>query len=118
MELSMKDLKELLSMNTGSSSSPEERLKNREPELGELIGKDLLIRTVTMTYTGKLLSESEKWLVLEKAAWIPDSGRWHIAARDAEFSEVEMYPEDKKVYVAAGAITDFVQIPKLPTETK
>lgn len=115
MELSMNDLKELLSMNTGSTSSPEERPKSR---LSKLIGKNLLIRTVTMTYTGNLVEKDGEWLVLKQAAWIPDSGRWHVAVRDAEFSEVEMYPADKEVYVNAGAVTDFTEIPKLPTETK
>lgn len=83
-----------------------------------LVEENVLVRTVTMIFTGVLNSFDDKFLYLSKAAWIPDTGRWHVAVRDAEFAEVEMYPKDRIVAVAIGALVDICEIPKLPTETK
>ena len=41
------------------------------------VGKAYLIRTVTFYYTGKLSRITSKELILEDAAWIPDTGRFN-----------------------------------------
>ena len=48
------------------------------------IGKCYLIRTVTMIDTGRLVAVTDKELVLEDAAWIPDTGRFSDAVKKAE----------------------------------
>lgn len=81
------------------------------------IGKNYLIRTVTMIDTGRLVAVSYHELVLEDAAWIADTGRFAQAIASAEFSDVEPFPNGR-VIVGRGAIVDAVQIPKLPRQQK
>jgi hypothetical protein len=81
-------------------------------------GKNYLIRTVTMIYTGKLEKINEQELLISKAAWIADTGRFSENLVSCSFNEVEMYPKNKKVVIGRGAILDVCEIAKLPTETK
>lgn len=70
------------------------------------IGKMYFIRTVTMNVCGRLKSVCEKELVLEDAAWVPDSGRFADALTDPDvLAEVEPFP-DGQVIVGRGAIVD------------
>lgn len=73
------------------------------------IGAIYLIRTVTMIDTGRVVAASNRWIVLEDAAWIADTGRFSDAVAKAEFNEVEPYP-DGRVIVSAGSIVDAVKI--------
>jgi len=79
-------------------------------------GKNVLIRTVTNYYTGHVVEENKKWLKLEKAAWIPDTGRFGTALMSGEFSEVEPYPE--AVIVMLAAVVDITIIKDVPTRQK
>lgn len=82
------------------------------------IGKPYLIRTVTHYYTGKLVAVTDQELLLEDAAWIADTGRFHQAVRDGVLSEVEPYPAGQ-VIIGRGAIVDAMLWPhKLPREVK
>lgn len=81
------------------------------------IGKNYLIRTVTMIDTGRLIAVTPQELVLEDAAWIADTGRFADAVRKAEFNEVEPFPNGR-VIVGRGAIIDAVLVNKLPRSQK
>jgi hypothetical protein len=72
----------------------------------ELVGKKVFVRSVTNYYTGLLaeFAEGDDWLRLDDAAWIADTGRFHVALRDGQLNEVEPYPGS--CYVAAGAVVD------------
>lgn len=61
------------------------------------IGKNYLIRTVTMIDTGKLVAVGPQELVLESAAWIADTGRFTAALQTVTFSEVEPFPEGRLI---------------------
>ena len=78
------------------------------------VGKNYLIRTVTMIDTGRLVAVGEHELVLEDAAWIADTGRFQQALESASFSEVEMFPKGR-VIIGRAAVIDAVQINTLPT---
>lgn len=81
------------------------------------IGKNYLIRTVTMIQTGTLVWVGDKELVLENAAWIADTGRFADSLKDVnKFSEVE--PFDKPVIVGRGAIIDATEIDDVVTVQK
>jgi hypothetical protein len=82
------------------------------------IGKNYLIRTVTMIYTGKLIKVFENELVLNTCCWIAETERWMESVKECKFKEVEPYPLDREVIIGRGAILDAVQIDKLPTEQK
>lgn len=68
------------------------------------VGTCYLIRTVTHYYTGRVKSLTTTDVVLEKAAWIPDTGRYHEALSHGNLREVEPYPNE--VIVSLAAIVD------------
>ncbi len=78
------------------------------------IGANYIIRTVTMTNTGRLVAVTDHELVLEDAAWIADAGRWADTIKVGLFVEVEPFPDGMQVIVGRGALIDAVQIPQLP----
>ena len=82
----------------------------------DLMGKNILIRTVTNFYTGHVVEETKKWLRLEAAAWIADTGRFSDALSKSLFNEVEPYP--RPVIVMKAAIVDITEIGDLPTKQK
>jgi len=81
------------------------------------IGKNYLIRTVTMIDTGRLVAVTPHELVLEDAAWIADTGRFAQAVENAEFGEVEPFPTGR-VIIGRGSIIDAVVIKKTPRSQK
>jgi hypothetical protein len=81
------------------------------------IGEIYLIRTVTMTDTGRLVAVTDQELVFEDAAWIASTGRFADVVNKAEFDEVEPFP-DGRVIIGRGAIIDAVKIKKAPRSQK
>jgi len=73
------------------------------------IGAVYLIRTVTMIDTGRVVAANDKWIVLEEAAWIADTGRFSDALASCVFHEVEPFP-DGRVIIGAGSIIDALKI--------
>jgi hypothetical protein len=67
-------------------------------------GQSVIVRTVTYHYTGRITEVTDKWITLDDAAWIADSGRWADALRDGTLSEVEPYPG--QVMISTGAVVD------------
>ena len=98
MELSIKEIKELVN---SESSGRKHATHSFE------IGKAYLIRTVTMHYTGRVVSVTDSDVVLEEAAWIADTGRYADSLKDGTLSEIEPYPG--RVAVSRGAIVDFAE---------
>ena len=78
------------------------------------LNANYIIRTVTMTLTGKLVTVTDKELVLEDAAWIADTGRWADTIKVGTFNEVEPFPDGEQVIVGRAALIDAVRIPRLP----
>ncbi len=81
------------------------------------IGKIYLIRTVTMTDTGRLVQVTDQELVLEDAAWVADTGRFAQAIEKAEFGEVEPFPSGR-VIIGRGSVVDAVAITVAPRSQK
>lgn len=107
-DLTIGQAKELISM-FGVTNKPDNSAWD--------IGKGYLIRTVTMTNTGRLVGVTEQELILEDAAWIADTGRFSDALKKCNFNEVEPFP-DGKVIIGRGAIIDAVQVKVLPRSQK
>ena len=75
------------------------------------IGSSYHIRTVTMAYAGVLIGFDNNHLVLTKASWVADSGRFSEYLKDTgNVSENEPYKND--VIVNVGAIVDITRIDK------
>ncbi len=68
------------------------------------VGEAVFIRTVTMHYTGRLVRVTAGELVLTDAAWIADSGRFHVALASGTLSEVEPYPDGEVIVPRDGVI--------------
>jgi hypothetical protein len=83
-----------------------------------VIGENYFIRTVTMAQTGKLVAVHAQELVLVDAAWIADTGRFAQAVKDADFAEIEPFPDKVHVIVGRAAIIDAVRISNLPRSQK
>lgn len=71
------------------------------------IGKNYVIRTVTMIQVGKLIEVTENELVLQNAAWVADTGRWQQFLEDGTTKEVEPFP-DGNIIVGRQALIDAV----------
>jgi hypothetical protein len=82
------------------------------------VGKNYLIRTVTMALTGRIVRVGPQELVITDAAWIADTGRYAAAIVSCNFAEVEPYPDGAEVIVGRGAVVDAVQIATLPRTVK
>ena len=107
MDLSLKDLKELLSTQTPST----------EILHPFIIGRSYMIRTVTMIYTGFIVDVFDKELVLTNCHWIADTGRWNEFISDMKTNEHESYG-DRNVIIGRGAILDACIVSKLPEGNK
>lgn len=68
------------------------------------IGKDYVVRTITMIYLGNLKAISETELLLEDCAWIPDTSRWNEFLNGKKPNEMEPYKND--VIIGRNAILD------------
>ena len=82
-----------------------------------VVGKCYLIRTVTMTNTGRLVAVTDNELVLEDAAWVADTGRFYNALKTGVLDEVE--PFIGHAIVGRGSIVDATEwMHELPKEQK
>lgn len=82
------------------------------------IGQAYLIRSVTMYYIGKLVAVLPHELVLENAAWIPDTGRFFNAVTQGTLVEVEPFGPGQ-VIVGRGSVIDASRwMHAIPTEQK
>jgi len=80
------------------------------------IGKQYFIRTLTYHATGRVTGYRGKFVLLEEAAWIADSGRFSQAIKDHTLSEVEPVGS---MGLNTDAIVDFFEWPgPLPTVQK
>jgi hypothetical protein len=81
------------------------------------IGKAYLFRTVTHIEVGRVFSICGKFVTLERASWIADTGRYHDCLKSGVFSEVEPYPDTTTLNM--DSMINFCPWPHdLPTDQK
>jgi hypothetical protein len=68
------------------------------------VENNVLIRTVTHYFTGKISEINPSHLVLENAAWIADTGRFSDALTSGMLKEVEPFKDP--VAIMIGGIID------------
>lgn len=79
--------------------------KKSEKSLNPIrVGNAVLIRTVTVYNTGRIVEITPTELVLIDAAWIADTGRFNAALVTSTAAEAEPFPSP--VAVNRGAIVD------------
>lgn len=88
------------------------------PQLPFEVGKNYLIRTITMVDVGRVTKIVGKFIVMDDASWIADTGRFFECLRKSDvFIEVE--PFQHPIFVNTDAIVDATPWPyQLPTEAK
>lgn len=104
MELTLHELKTLMTHDESSSIYQ------------ELIGKKVLIRTVTYAQVGRLRCVGQHELILDDASWVGDTGRFSVALEKGELSEVE-YVGTMCIVVRVGIIDVWPWNHPLPTKT-
>jgi hypothetical protein len=82
------------------------------------IGQCYLIQLVTTYWSGRVIAGDDKWLLLEDAAWVAETGRYTQALASGSFSEVEIVPSGVAKIIARHAICDATPIATLPREQK
>jgi hypothetical protein len=83
----------------------------------EPVGEKVFIRTVTLYYTGQIKKICGQFITLEKAAWIPDTGRFNDFLKTGKANEVEPFEDD--VHIPIGSLIDITKWKsKLPQEQK
>lgn len=83
------------------------------------VGKNVIVRTVTMIYTGRLESVTSSDLVLVDCSWIPETARYMQFVADCAVKECEPYPDGLQVFINRGALLDMCELRKdLPRSQK
>jgi hypothetical protein len=66
-----------------------------------VVGKKYFIMTGTNFFTGEAVSVDDRIIVLNKCAWIADTGRLHDALRDGKFNEVEPMGDGIAIHISS-----------------
>ena len=83
------------------------------------VGKNVIVRTVTMIYTGRLDSVTDSDLVLVDCSWIPETERFMQFVAEGKVKECEPYPDGLPVFINRGALLDMCELRKeLPRSQK
>ena len=73
------------------------------------VGKNVIVRTVTMIYTGMLSEVTSSDLVLVDCSWIPETDRYMNFVATGAVKECEPYPDGMKVFINRGALLDMCE---------
>jgi len=83
------------------------------------IGKNVIVRTVTMIYTGKLIEVTATDLILVDCSWIPETARFMQFVENGDVKQCEPYPSGLPVFINRGALLDVCELKKdLPRSQK
>lgn len=87
--------------------------------LDDLVGKNFFFRTVTYHLLGKVVKKIGKWVQLEEAVWVGDSGRFMDFIKKGIISERAELEPVGTVFVNLDTVTDFFPWKhKIPKEQK
>ena len=74
------------------------------------VNKNVIVRTVTMIYTGKLVEVTPTDLVLVDCSWIPETERFMQFVAEGKVRECEPYPDGLPVFINRGALLDMCEL--------
>jgi len=72
----------------------------------ELLNKKVVIRTVTMIYTGLLVEVTKEEFILTQCSWIPETDRYMSFIAEGKVKECEPFPDELRVHVNRGALME------------
>ena len=99
-ELTLKQIREIQALVTPAQPN----------DYASLIGKNMIVRTVTMIYTGRLKRVTLNDLVLVDCSWIPETDRYMQFVETGSVKECEPYPEGREVFINRGALLDMCEL--------
>jgi hypothetical protein len=109
-DMTLKQIKEIQSIALGTPTA-----STTHP----LIGKNVIVRTVTMIYTGRLDHVTPQDYVLLDCSWIPETDRYMQFVENGSVRECEPFPGDLPVYINRGSLLDVCELRKnLPRNQK
>ena len=112
-ELTLKQIREIQSLNLMNDNRPV------CASVHQLIGKNAIVRTVTMIYTGKCIEVTPSEIILVDCSWIPETDRFMQFVAEGKVRECEPYPDGLPVYINRGALLDMCELRKeLPRSQK
>lgn len=119
-ELTLKQIREIQSLIAPIPSYVSGELLSTAPTRSNYpVGRNVIVRTVTMIYTGKLESVTDSDLVLVDCSWIPETERFMQFVAEGKVRECEPYPDGLPVYINRGALLDMCELRKeLPRSQK
>lgn len=83
------------------------------------VGKNVIVRTVTMIYTGVLSDVTPTDLILTSCSWIPETERYMKFVETGAVKECEPYPAELSVFINRGALLDMCELrSELPRSQK
>ena len=80
------------------------------------MGKQIYVETVTKYYVGDLTAVTDTELVLERSAWVADTGRFNEFMKTGKPNELE--PCDGPVIISRGAVVAVMVSKQVPIEVK
>ena len=98
------------------SGDKSESIQESDDESFLVVDKVYAIRTVTMIYTGRLKAVNKSELLIDEAAWIPETERWQEFADTGAHKEAEPYK--RPVIINRNAILDMTEIPSVIRKQK
>jgi hypothetical protein len=98
-DLTLGQLKEISCLVGGKAAAPDCACPYK-------IGSNYFIRTVTMSYTGRITAVHPQEIELADACWIADSGRFHKALKGEWDAAAEHEPFPTAIVIGRGAIID------------
>lgn len=69
------------------------------------VGNNVILKTVTDYYVGRILMVGEEEIVLVEASWVADTGRWSVALATGFDEDAEIEPCMDPVVVNRKALT-------------
>ena len=103
-ELTLKQIRELQNL-----LAPQAQLNL---PIHPLLGKNVIVRTITMIYTGKLVEVTPQDLILVDCSWIPETDRYMQFVAEGKVKECEPYPDGLPVYIGQGTVLDKCELRK------
>lgn len=111
-ELTLKQIREIQAMTSMLNACA--TVESNYP-----VGKNVIVRTVTMIYTGKLQQVTATDIVLVDCSWIPETERFMSFVAEGKVKECEPYPDGLPVFINRGALLDVCELKKeLPRSQK
>lgn len=80
--------------------------EEKEIQDDDLLNKNVIIRTVTMIYTGLLVGITKDEFILVDCSWIPETDRYMSFVAEGKVKECEPFPSGLRVYVNRGALME------------